>query len=91
MATLLSTRPIDQLIDAVAPVSIEARQRLCRRLGLPPDASDDHLAQRLSHGWDATSLPPGLADAVMRAPSSATDVVAVGTALSQLDREGRNQ
>jgi len=91
MATLLSTRPPDQVADAVAPVRVEARRRLCRRLGLPVDAPDDVLAGRLAGGWDVTSLPAGLADAVLRPPGSAEDVVAVGRALSELDREGRNR
>jgi hypothetical protein len=87
MATLLSTRPPDQMIEATRPVSVEARRRLCRHLGLPSDASDDVLAARLAHGWDATVLPVGLADAVVRPPRSTADVIAVGTALSELDRE----
>ncbi|HXQ76479.1 MAG TPA: DUF4350 domain-containing protein [Acidimicrobiales bacterium] len=91
MATLLSTRPIHQVVDAVAPVRVEARRRLCRRLGLPVDAPDDVLAERLGGGWDVTALPHGLADAVLGPPRSAEDVVAVGRALAELDREDRNR
>jgi hypothetical protein len=91
MATLLSTRPPDQMIQAAVAVSVEARRRLCRRLGLPSDASDDVLAERLAHGWDASVLLEALADAVVRPPRSTDDMLAVGTALSQLDREGRQQ
>ncbi|HXQ60791.1 MAG TPA: DUF4350 domain-containing protein [Acidimicrobiales bacterium] len=91
MATLLSTRPTDQVVKAVAPVRDEARRRLCRRVGLPPDASDPVLADRLSNSWDATALPDGLSDAVLGAPGSAEDIVAVGRALAELDREGGNR
>ena len=91
MATLLSTRPPDQVLDAVAPVVTEARRRLCRRLALPPDASDAVVADRLSRGGEVTNLPPGLADVVLRPLRSADDVVAVGTALSGLEREDRNR
>ncbi len=88
MATLLSTRPTDQVAVAVAPVRVEARRRLCRRLGLPVDASDSDVAERLSGGGEVISIPEALADAVLRPPGSAEDVVAVGRALSELDREG---
>jgi len=88
MATLLSTHPVDQQVEAAAPVVVEARRRLCRRLGLPFDAPDDVVRERLGHEWDATSWPPGLAEAVIRRPTSADDIVAVGRALSELDREG---
>jgi hypothetical protein len=91
MATLLSTRPAPELTTAVAPVYIEARRRLCQRLGVPTDASDDVLRNRLSHGWDATQFPDGMAQSVLRAPQSSDDVVAVGVALSELDREARDQ
>jgi len=91
MATLLSTRPTDQVVEAIAPVRLEARRRLCRRLGVPVDAPDDVLAARLSGAGDVTGLPDGLADIVLRPPSSTNDVVAVGRALSELDGEGRNR
>jgi hypothetical protein len=91
MATLLSTRPPDQVLEAVAPVVSEARRRLYRRLALPPDASDAVVADRIRRGGDVTNLPPGLAEVVLRPLHSADDVVAVGTALSQLEREDRNR
>jgi hypothetical protein len=91
MATLLSTRPADQVVRAAAPVSAEARRRLCRRLGLAGDCSDEVLAAHLAHAWDATAVPAEVVTAVLRPPTTADDVVAVGMALSQLDREGRNR
>jgi hypothetical protein len=91
MATLLSTRPTDQVVEAVAPVHDEARRRLCRRLGVPVDASDEMVAHRLANGGTGTVLPPGVADIVLRPMRSAEDVVAVGQALSELEGEGRHR
>jgi hypothetical protein len=85
MATLLSTRPTDQIIDAVTPVRHEARRRLCRRLGISVDAPDEILSGRLSSNSEITALPPGLADAVLRPMRSDEDVLAVGRALSELE------
>jgi hypothetical protein len=91
MATLLSTRPPDQLVDAVAPVVSETRRRLCRRLALPPDASDAEVTDRLRRDGEATHLSAELVDAVLRPLHSVDDVVAVGTALSRLEREDGNR
>jgi hypothetical protein len=90
MATLLSTRPTDQVIAAIAPVRAETRRRLCRRLGIPVDATDQALADRLSNDGDG-SRPGDVAAAVLRPPSTSEDVVAVGRALSELEPEGRNR
>lgn len=91
MATLLSARPTDQVVEAVMPVREEARRRLCRRVGLPVDASDQVLADRLSSGWAVAALPDGVVDVVLKQPGSPEDVVAVGRALAELEREGRNR
>jgi hypothetical protein len=91
MATLLSTRPTDQVIEAVTPVRDEARRRLCRRLGIPGDAPDPVLAERLALASDLTSLPADLADTVLRPLASDEDVMAVGRVLSELAGEGRHQ
>jgi hypothetical protein len=91
MATLLSTRPMDQVITAIAPVQAETRRLLCRRLGIPFDAPDQVLADRLAKDGDVSSRPGSLADAVLRPPATTEDVVAVGRALSDLDPEGRNR
>jgi hypothetical protein len=91
MASLHSTRSTDHLIEAAAAVRGEARRRLSRRLGLPPDAPDDVLADRLSRAGDTASLPPETADAILRPPTTADDLVAVGRAMAELDREGRNR
>jgi hypothetical protein len=91
MATLLSTRPTDQVVEAVAPVRDEARRRLCRRLGISIDAPDQILAERLARTSDVTTLPAGLADTVLRPLASDEDVMAVGRVLSALAAEGRHQ
>jgi hypothetical protein len=91
MATLLSTRSSDQVVEAVAPVRDEARRRLCRRLGLPIDAPDQILAERLDRTPDLIGLPGGLADTVLRPLVSDEDVMAVGRVLSALAAEGRHQ
>jgi hypothetical protein len=89
MATLFSTRPPDQVIEAVAPVRVEARRQLCRRLGLPVDATDDVVAGRVADAGYVTGLTQVQADVILQAPSSVADVVAVGTALAQLEGEDR--
>ncbi len=87
MATLLSTRPIDELAGAVAPVRDEARRRLWRRLGLAEGTPDDIAADALrQHPEILASV--GSAHAALGPQHSAHDLVALGTALSQLDREG---
>jgi hypothetical protein len=91
MATLFSTRPTDQVVEAVAPVHDEARRRLCRRLGVPADATDHAIAERLSPGGGVSPLPDGLAEDVLRPMVSAEDVLAVGRALAVLEGEGRNR
>jgi hypothetical protein len=85
MATLLSTRPTDQLFDAATPVRDEAKRRLCRRLGVSPDAPDEVLAERLSSASRPTGLPVELVDAVLRPVRSDQDVMAIGRALSELE------
>jgi hypothetical protein len=87
MATLLSTRPPEQVVEAVAPVRAEARRRLCRRLGLPPDAPDEAVIGRLADTGADAGVSTTWVEAVLRPPSDAADVVAVGTALARLDRE----
>jgi hypothetical protein len=85
MATSLATRPTDQLIEAATPVREEARRRLCRRLGVSVDASDQVLSERLADQSGSTRLPAGLVDAVLRPLRTDEDVVAVGRALSELE------
>ncbi len=85
MATLLSTRPTDQLFEAVTPVRDEAKRRLCRRLGISPDTPDQVLTERLSGASRVTGLPEELVDALVRPARSDQDVMAVGRALSELE------
>jgi hypothetical protein len=89
MATLLSSRPPDQVIEAVAPVRVEARHRLCRRLGLPTDVNDDAVARRLADVGSVPGLTAEQTDVILRAPSSIADAVALGTVLAQLEGEDR--
>lgn len=91
MATLLSTRPMHQVVEAVEPVRQEARKRLCRRLGLSIDTPDQILAERLSRDVDRTALSAGLAATVLRPLASDGDVMVVGRALADLAAEGRYQ
>jgi hypothetical protein len=86
---LLSTRPPDQVIEAVAPVRVEARRQLCRRLGLPTDATDDAVARRVADAGSVPGLTVEQAGVILRAPSTVADVIAVGTALAQLEGEDR--
>ena len=88
MATLLSTRPMHQVVEAVEPVRQEARKRLCRRLGLSIDTPDQILAERLSRDVDRTALSAGLAATVLRPLASDGDVMVVGRALADLAAEG---
>jgi hypothetical protein len=87
MATLLATRPPEQVAVAVAPVRDEARRRLRRRLGLPPDVPDEAVMARLAATADVGTVPPGLAAVVLAPVRTSEDVLAVGRALSELDRE----
>jgi hypothetical protein len=89
MATLLSTRPADQVIEAAAPVREEARRQLCRRLGLPTEATDDVVAGRLADAGYLPGLSEEQTGVILRPPSSVADVVAVGSALAQLEGEDR--
>jgi hypothetical protein len=87
MATLLSTCPPERLVDAVAPVRDEARRRLCLRLGVPLGAPVDELFVALARSSGTSTIDRELIEAVRSPPRTAADVVAVGTALAQLERE----
>ncbi len=86
MATLLSTRKSDEWADAIAPVRSEARRQLCRRLGLPVDASDEALLDAARWRGDVT-LDERRIEAILNPPNTAAGVVAAGTALAQLERQ----
>jgi len=84
LATLLATRPPEEVVHATEPVYREARRRLCARLGVAPDCPDEVLADRLSLSGDARSTLDVAGRAVRRPPASIGDVVAVGAALAAL-------
>ena len=81
LATLLATRPAEEVVRAAEPVYGEARRRLCARLGVAPDSSDQVLADRLSVSATAGSTLDVAGRALRRPPASLDDLVAVGTAL----------
>jgi hypothetical protein len=91
MATLLSTRPAHDRVEAAEPVRREARRRLCRHLGVPFDAADDVMAARLAYGVGATGVPASTAEAVLRPPATPEDLVALGAALAELERHDRGR
>lgn len=87
LATLLETRPNNQLAATAVPVAHELRVVLARRLSLPDDA--DEATMNLA----AERMPRGPVDYVpvvslaFSTLASADDVVAVGRAIAALQRK----
>ncbi len=89
VATLLSARPREQLVEALDPVRAEARRRLGRRLGLGPGVTDDALVEAASHDSRRGSLdlPDEVVEAVVNPGGSTDDLIALGRALAWLERQ----
>jgi hypothetical protein len=83
MATLLSTAPPERAAGATAAVQIRARDGLCRRIGVPNDATDEEITRVGA----STGVPADLVSAVLGTPRTADELVAVGRASAELARE----
>jgi hypothetical protein len=79
MATLLSTADPKSVASVAEPLSSRARIALCRRAGVPVDASDEEIANAAA----SSGLPGDLVAAVLRTPRSGEDLVAVGRAAAE--------
>ena len=83
MATLLSTASPDRAAGATAAVQIRARDGLCRRIGVPNDATDEEIARVAA----STAVPADLVSTVLSTPRTSDELVAVGRASAELARE----
>jgi hypothetical protein len=83
VATLMSTTPPERASSATGSLQVRAREGLCRRIGLPTDASDLEIA-RVAAG---TGISHDLVTAVLGTPQTVDDLVAVGRISAELSRE----
>jgi hypothetical protein len=85
IATLMSTAPPDRVASATSSVQARAREGLCRRIGAPADATDWEIERAAS----SAGVRHDLVTAVLSAPRTTDELVAVGRASSELAREQR--
>jgi hypothetical protein len=81
LATVLTSRYEGREPEATEPALRRARRLLCRRVGVAEDADD----ATISRAAEGALLPDGLLAAVLSAPTSEQEVLALGRALSSLE------
>ena len=83
VATLMSTAPPERAGSSTGSLRIRAREGLCRRIGLPRDASDPEVARVAA----TMGVPNELVTAVLGTPQTVDELVAVGRISAELSRE----
>ena len=81
MATILAALPDKQHAGAVRPLQDEARALLCRRAGVSAATEPADLVTAAR----ATAVPDPVLSAVLGAPASDADLIALGSALAWLE------
>jgi hypothetical protein len=85
VAALLASGPPARLTAGAAPLREAAREQLCGVLRARPDATDAELVARAA----STALPADLVTAIVTAPRSEKDLLALGRAYATLSERGR--
>ena len=79
VATLLAALPAERRVEAIGPIVAEGRALLCRRAGVPANASDEAL----SHAAVAAGVPAEVSRPIL--DPHHTDLVTAGRALAWLE------